>query len=276
MIELYYWPTPNGHKITMFLKRRGWIIRSTPSTSAPAISSSRNYLAFSPNNRMPAIIDRAPADGGEPVTVFESGAILLYLADKTRRFIPTDLPAERPSQNGCSGRWAALGRWRARTIISGSMRRRISPTPSIATSTRQIASTASWTVGSPGARSSPETTTASPTWRPIRGSCLGSASSRTWTTSLICAAGLISSVNDRLRSAPMPRANRYSTQPAVTEEGKKLLFGQTAASVAEDLTSVKSRPSKRGREWLAAERAESQFGCSAVGGEQLCSSRLLD
>jgi GST-like protein len=91
MIELYYWPTPNGHKITMFLEEAGLAYTIRPVNISAGDQFKPEFLAFSPNNRMPAIIDRDPADGGEPITVFESGAILLYLAEKTGCFLPTDL-----------------------------------------------------------------------------------------------------------------------------------------------------------------------------------------
>ena len=91
MIELYYWPTPNGHKITMFLEEAGVDYEIKPINIGMGEQFAPDFLAFSPNNRMPAIIDRRPKDRGEPVTVFESGAILLYLAEKTGRFIPGDL-----------------------------------------------------------------------------------------------------------------------------------------------------------------------------------------
>lgn len=91
MIELYYWPTPNGHKITLFLEEAGLPYRIVPVDIGAGDQFKPEFLAFSPNNRMPAIIDRAPADGGEPIGVFESGAILVYLAEKTGRFLPPDL-----------------------------------------------------------------------------------------------------------------------------------------------------------------------------------------
>src|SRR5260370_12815599 len=91
MIELYYWPTPNGHKITMFLEEAGLDYRIHPVNISAGEQFRPEFLAFSPNNRMPAIIDMQPADCGEQVTVFESGAILLYLAEKTGLFLPQDL-----------------------------------------------------------------------------------------------------------------------------------------------------------------------------------------
>jgi GST-like protein len=91
MIDLHYWPTPNGHKITLFLEEAGLDYRLVPVDIGKGAQFDPAYLALSPNNKMPAIVDHAPADGGAPLGVFESGAILLYLADKTRRFIPQDL-----------------------------------------------------------------------------------------------------------------------------------------------------------------------------------------
>lgn len=91
MIELYYWPTPNGHKITIFLEETGLDYQIVPVNIGAGEQFKPDFLKISPNNRMPAIIDRNPPDGGEPISVFESGAILLYLAEKTGQFLPSDL-----------------------------------------------------------------------------------------------------------------------------------------------------------------------------------------
>lgn len=91
MIELYTAPTPNGWKISIMLEECGlpyrvhWVDIGKGEQFAPA------FLDISPNNRIPAIVDTAPADGGEPLSVFETGAILLYLAEKVGRFLPADL-----------------------------------------------------------------------------------------------------------------------------------------------------------------------------------------
>lgn len=90
MIDLFYWPTPNGHKVTLFLEETGLDYTLHPVDIGRGAQFEDAFLAISPNNKMPAIIDRAPADGGERITVFESGAILQYLAEKTGRFLPTD------------------------------------------------------------------------------------------------------------------------------------------------------------------------------------------
>ncbi|HEY8261272.1 MAG TPA: glutathione S-transferase N-terminal domain-containing protein [Methylosinus sp.] len=90
MIDLHYWPTPNGHKITIFLEEAGLDYRILPVDIGKGEQFRPEFLAISPNNRMPAIVDHAPADGGAPISVFESGAILVYLAEKTGRFLPRD------------------------------------------------------------------------------------------------------------------------------------------------------------------------------------------
>lgn len=91
MIDLHYWPTPNGHKVTLFLEETGLPYRIVPVDIGRGEQFEPDFLKIAPNNRMPAIVDHDPADGGEPVSLFESGAILLYLADKIGRFIPDDL-----------------------------------------------------------------------------------------------------------------------------------------------------------------------------------------
>ena len=91
MIDLYYWTTPNGHKITLFLEEAGLEYRIKPINIGKGEQFDPAFLKISPNNRIPAIVDHAPAEGRSPISVFESGAILLYLAGKTRQFIPQDL-----------------------------------------------------------------------------------------------------------------------------------------------------------------------------------------
>ena len=91
MIDLYYWPTPNGWKITIMLEECGLPYKLIPVNIGKGEQFKPEFLAISPNNRMPAIVDHDPPGGGEPVAVFESGAILLYLAEKTGKFMPKDL-----------------------------------------------------------------------------------------------------------------------------------------------------------------------------------------
>jgi GST-like protein len=91
MIDLYYWTTPNGHKVTMFLEEAGLPYRLHPINISKGEQFALDFLKIAPNNRIPAMVDHAPADGGAPISLFESGAILLYLADKSGRFIAQDV-----------------------------------------------------------------------------------------------------------------------------------------------------------------------------------------
>ena len=88
MIDLHYWTTPNGHKITMFLEETGLEYKIFPVNIGKGEQFQAEFLAISPNNRIPALIDRAPKGGGAPIAVFESGAMLVYLAEKTGKFLP--------------------------------------------------------------------------------------------------------------------------------------------------------------------------------------------
>jgi GST-like protein len=232
MIELYYWPTPNGHKITMFLEEAGLDYTIHPVNISAGDQFKPEFLAFSPNNRMPAIIDRAPADGGEPVTVFESGAILLYLADKTGLFFAADLRGRKAitewlfwqmgglgpmaGQNHHFGIYApekipyAINRYVNETNrLYGVMDRRLAARPFLAGNDYSIADMAAYPWVVP--------------WKRQQQNLDDFVHLRRWF--------------DIIRERPATqrayaKGEPYSTQPAVTEEGKKLLFGQTAASVA--------------------------------------------
>jgi GST-like protein len=91
MIDLYYWTTPNGHKITIFLEETGIPYKLKRVNISKGEQFEAAFLRISPNNRIPAIVDNAPGDGGSPISIFESGAILQYLAEKTGMLMPTDL-----------------------------------------------------------------------------------------------------------------------------------------------------------------------------------------
>ena len=90
-IELHYWPTPNGHKITIMLEECGLPYTIIPVNIGKGDQFKPEFLAIAPNNRMPAIVDQTPKDGGKPISIFESGAILQYLAEKTGKFLPADI-----------------------------------------------------------------------------------------------------------------------------------------------------------------------------------------
>jgi GST-like protein len=91
MIDLYYWTTPNGHKITIFLEETDLPYKIFPVNIGKGEQFAKSFLEISPNNRIPAIVDHDPPGSGAPISVFESGAILLYLAEKTGKFITGDL-----------------------------------------------------------------------------------------------------------------------------------------------------------------------------------------
>lgn len=91
MIDLYYWPTPNGHKISIFLEETGIPYTIHPVNIGKGEQFQPEFLKISPNNKIPAIVDQQPLDHGQPVSIFESGAILLYLAEKSEKFLSKDL-----------------------------------------------------------------------------------------------------------------------------------------------------------------------------------------
>jgi GST-like protein len=232
MIELYYWPTPNGHKITMFLEEAGLDYTIRPVDISAGDQFRPEFLAFSPNNRMPAIIDREPAGGGEAVTVFESGAILLYLAEKTGRFLPADRRGRKTvmewlfwqmgglgpmaGQNHHFGIYApeklsyAIGRYVNETNrLYGVLDRRLAGHPFIAGDEYSIADMACYPWIVP--------------WKRQQQNLDDFAHLRRWFDAV---RGRPATLQAYARGEPL------SSRPAVTEEGKKLLFGQTAATVA--------------------------------------------
>ena len=91
MIDLHYWTTPNGHKVTIFLEEAALPYKIFPVNIGKGEQFKREFLAISPNNRIPAMVDHDPPGGGAPIAVFESGAMLLYLADKIGQFIAKDI-----------------------------------------------------------------------------------------------------------------------------------------------------------------------------------------
>ena len=229
MIELYYWPTPNGHKITMFLEEAGLEYHIHPVDISAGDQFKPDFLTFSPNNRMPAIIDEHPSDGSYPITVFESGAILVYLAEKTGKFLPTDLRARKTTlewlfwqvgglgpmagQNHHFGIYApeklpyAISRYVNETNrLYGVLDRRLAESEFLAGTTYSIADMASYPWVVP--------------WKQQQQNIDSFPNLRRWF--------------DAIRTRPATvrayaRGEPFSTRPAVTEEGKKILFGQTAS-----------------------------------------------
>lgn len=231
MIELYYWPTPNGHKITLFLEEAGLDYRIHPVDISAGDQFKPDFLAFSPNNRMPAIIDTAPADGGEAVTVFESGAILLYLAEKTGLFLPTDLRGRKTvtewlfwqmgglgpmaGQNHHFGIYApekipyAINRYVNETNrLYGVLDRRLADSTFVAGEQYSIADMACYPWIVP--------------WKNQQQNLDDFPHVRRWFEVI---AQRPATVRAYARGEP------FSSRPTVTEAGKKILFGQTAGNV---------------------------------------------
>ena len=91
MIDLHYWPTPNGKKVTVLLEECGLPYKIVPVNIGRGDQFTDEFLDMNPNHRMPVMVDHAPKDGGAPVTIFESGAIMMYIAEKAGKFYPQDL-----------------------------------------------------------------------------------------------------------------------------------------------------------------------------------------
>jgi GST-like protein len=231
MIDLYYWPTPNGHKITMFLEEAelDYAIHTVDISAGDQFKP--EFLAISPNSRMPAIVDRKPSDGGKPISVFESGAILLYLAEKTRALLPSDLRDRKTvlewvfwqvgglgpmaGQNHHFVRYApekipyAIERYvRETNRLYGVLERRLAGREFIAGDAYTIADIAAYPWIVP--------------WKRQRQDLDSFPNLRRWFNAV------------RKRPATQrayAKGEPYANRPTVTEEGKKILFGQAAQVV---------------------------------------------
>lgn len=109
MIDLHYWPTPNGHKITIFLEEAGLPYTIHRVDIGKGDQFKPDFLKIAPNNRMPAIVDHAPRDGGAPISVFESGAILHYLGEKTGKFLSADIRVKTETMQWLFWQMGGLG-----------------------------------------------------------------------------------------------------------------------------------------------------------------------
>lgn len=231
MIELYYWPTPNGHKITMFLEEAGVDYRIHPVDISAGDQFKPQFLAISPNNRMPAMIDAAPADGGEAIGVFESGAILIYLAEKIGRFLPKDVRARKTvlewlfwqvgglgpmaGQNHHFGLYAhekipyAISRYVSETNrLYGVLNRQLADNLFVAGAEYSIADMAAYPWIVP--------------WKRQQQNLDEFPHLRRWFDSVAARPGTIRAYT---------KGEPYSSRPTVTEAGKSILFGQTAKVV---------------------------------------------
>jgi GST-like protein len=231
MIELYFWPTPNGHKITMFLEEAGLDYEIHPVNISVGDQFKPDFLAISPNNRIPAIIDRDPAVGSEPIGLFESGAILLYLAEKSGTLIPPDLRGRKAvlewlfwqvgglgpmaGQNHHFSQYApeklpyAITRYVKETNrLYGVMNRQLERNPYIAGAEYSIADIACYPWIVPYER---------------QGQSLDDFPHlKNWF-------GRIAARPATVKAYEI--GNRYRTNPTVTPESAKILFGQTARTV---------------------------------------------
>jgi GST-like protein len=228
MIELYYWPTPNGHKITMFLEEAALAYRIVPVDIAKGDQFKPEFLAFSPNNRMPAIIDSAPADSGAAISVFESGAILVYLAEKSGRLLPRELRGRKAAlewlfwqvgglgpmagQNHHFSHYApekipyAIERYVKETNrLYGVMDRRLAVQPYLAGAEYSIADIAAYPWIVPWQRQSQDLSEFPTLKGWFEGIAARPATRRAYA-----------------------RAEEFRDTPVVTEESRKILFGQTA------------------------------------------------
>ncbi len=109
MIELYFWTTPNGYKPLLFLEEAGLDYEIHPVNISKGAQFAPDFLEISPNNRIPAIVDRDPEDGATPLALFESGAILQYLAEKTGNFLPADVRGRAETLQWLNWQMGGLG-----------------------------------------------------------------------------------------------------------------------------------------------------------------------
>ena len=231
MIELFYWPTPNGHKVTMMLEEVELPYEIRPVNIGAGEQFKPEFLAIAPNNRMPAIVDYRPADRGAPLSVFESGAILIYLAEKTGRFLPADLRGRVTAmewlfwQVGGLGPMAgqnhhfniyapekmayAIDRYvRETNRLYGVLDRRLADRPYLAGEDYSIADMACYPWIVP--------------WK-LQGQRLDDFPSlKRWFEAIAARPATV---------AAYAKGETVSRPQAMSEEAKKVLFGQTAASV---------------------------------------------
>ena len=231
MIDLYYWTTPNGHKITLFLEEAGLPYNLHPVNISQGEQFKPEFLKIAPNNRIPAIVDQQPDDGGAPLSLFESGAILLYLAEKTGLFLPTDLRGRKTvtewlfwqmgglgpmaGQNHHFGIYApekipyAINRYVNETNrLYGVLDRRLADSTFVAGEQYSIADMACYPWIVP--------------WKNQQQNLDDFPHVRRWFEAI---AQRPATVRAYARGEP------FSSRPTVTEAGKKILFGQTAGNV---------------------------------------------
>lgn len=230
MIDLYYWTTPNGHKITLFLEEAGLPYKIIPVNISKGEQFKPEFLAISPNNRIPAIVDHQPKSAA-PISIFESGAILLYLAEKTGQFIPSDERGRAEvlqwlfwqvgglgpmaGQNHHFTQYApekipyAIERYVKETHrLYGVLNKRLADRPFVAGESYSIADMASYPWIVPYEKQQQDLNEFPHLKRWFEEIAVRPATKRAY-----------------------DRAKEINTQPSVTEESRKILFGQTAETV---------------------------------------------
>jgi len=232
MIDLYYWTTPNGHKITMFLEEAGLPYRIVPVHIGRGEQFKPDFLRISPNNKMPAIVDHEPADGGEPLAVFESGAILLYLADKIHRFIPADLRGRNMTLQWLFWQMGGLGPMAGQNHhfvqyapekIPYAMERYVKETARLyAVLDKHLSDGREFIAGSE--------------YSIADMACYPWVVLYEWQSQKIEDTPHVAAWFERIKQRPATerayaRGQEVSTAPVVDEESKKVLFGQSAATV---------------------------------------------
>ncbi len=231
MIDLYYWTTPNGHKITIFLEETGLPYTLKPVNISKGEQFDPAFLAIAPNNRIPAIVDHAPADGGAPLSLMESGAILEYLATKTGQLLPQRFP--RPlgmPAVAATGRWAISGRWPGRTITSRSTRRRRLPY-AIDRYVRETGRLYRVLDRAPRRSRVHRRRLFDRRHRVLSVGAARAASRRTSTSSRTSSAGRRRSARGRRCSAPTRSAEDQREADVSDEKARAILFGQSKDSV---------------------------------------------
>ena len=232
MIDLHYWPTPNGHKVTMLLEESGLPYTIFPVNIGKGEQFQPDFLKIAPNNRMPAIVDHDPADGSGHLSLFESGAILLYLAEKTGQFIPADLQGRAEVlqwlfwQMGGLGPMAgqnhhfrnyapeklpyAIDRYVNETNrLYGVLDRRLADRPFVAGNTYTVADMASYPWVLPEAQG--QNIDEFPNLKRWKAEIAGRPATK--------------------RAYEIGEKIRPNDAPTMTEDAKKIMFGQTAASI---------------------------------------------
>src|SRR5271156_3921168 len=228
MIDLYYWPTPNGHKITLFLEEAGMPYTIVPVNIGKGEQFRPEFLAISPNNRMPAIVDHAPMERGSPISVFESGAILLYLAEKSGTFLPKDLRGRVEVTQWLFWQVGGLGPMAGQNHHFS----RYAPEKLPYAIDRYVKETTRLYGGPGQLRAGREFLACDYS--------IADMAAYPWIIPQAQGQNLDDTPNlkrwrETIKARPATiaayaRAEPYASRPAVTEDGKKILFGQTAAS----------------------------------------------